>query len=344
VNLPIQAKIFDGKSAKAQFVELRIESNFMLKVENIENRKTTFYKRQELKLNAPFDSGVWTIALPGGESIEFEAESSVRDFFKKDGFLHLSVLSLEKSPPKLIALAVLACCFLIVIYFYVLPAAVELSKPLVPEKVKLLIGNQIVDILENKLGEESQIPESTKAKIRESFHRITKSLELHEAYELRFVRLFPSEERKEGLPNALAVLPNTIFVTDSLVSLLNQDELEAVIAHELGHLFYDHGTSMLLRSSFITISTMLLVGPDPSFVHALALALIDASFSQAQELQADAKGVQILKTLGQNPDSLASALEKLSQQLGESSELASYISTHPRTDERIEQIRAAGIH
>jgi Zn-dependent protease with chaperone function len=37
--------------------------------------------------------------------------------------------------------------------------------------------------------------------------------------------------------NALALLPNTIIATDKLVKVLDDSELEAVLAHEMGHLF-----------------------------------------------------------------------------------------------------------
>ena len=77
-----------------------------------------------------------------------------------------------------------------------------------------------------------------------------------------------------------------VFVTRGLVDLLNQQELAAALAHEMGHMIADHTTN-----------------PPNS--------LRGASTGNAAEISADAIGINLLQKQGMNRDVMISMLRKV---------------------------------
>ena len=143
---------------------------------------------------------------------------------------------------------------------------------------------------------------------------------------------------ESAMPNAFATGRNaehaSIVVTNALLDLLDNDELEAVLAHELAHVKYGDtliGTIVAVLSGALTalatfafwcsIFTGFGQEDDPApnlikfFVTALvapvAALIIQLMVSRSREYGADEQSLRILK----KPDTLISALEKLELKL-----------------------------
>ncbi len=179
-------------------------------------------------------------------------------------------------------------------------------------------------------------------------------------------------------PNAFATGRNpshaSVAVTQGLLELMNDDELEGVIAHELSHVRnYDILTSSIAatiagaitwiarmgfwfggggedreRGGGLTALLMLILAP-------IAAVLLQLGISRQREYQADASGAQMVGY----PDGLISALEKLGaynkripmdvppttsalmivQPLAAGEIFSSLFSTHPPLSERIAALR-----
>ena len=144
----------------------------------------------------------------------------------------------------------------------------------------------------------------------------------------------------DSVENAFAILPGTIVVTDALVRHLNDDEVQGVLAHELGHLARDHGTLILIHHSLASFFTIALFGGDPGILQGAALALMSSKYSQDDEREADEFGARLLIRAGKDPLSLVRALKKLTgEDTNEEPTITSYLSSHPLTSERIELIK-----
>ncbi len=180
-------------------------------------------------------------------------------------------------------------------------------------------------------------------------------------------------------PNAFATGRNpshaSVAVTQGLLELMNDDELEGVIAHELSHVRnYDILTSSIAatiagaitwiarmgfwfggggedreRGGGLTALLMLILAP-------IAAVLLQLGISRQREYQADASGAQMVGY----PDGLISALEKLGaynkripmdvppttsalmivQPLAAGEIFSSLFSTHPPLSERIAALRS----
>ncbi len=141
-----------------------------------------------------------------------------------------------------------------------------------------------------------------------------------------------------GLPNAFALPGNVIIVTDELVRLpASDDELAAVLAHELAHLERRHGLQSLLRQSFAVLLAAGITGDASAlttFAAAIPLSLLTAGYSRDLEREADIAALELLRSRGIPPRAFATVVVKLDASRESLQRNSTYTSTHPSTDER----------
>ncbi len=144
-----------------------------------------------------------------------------------------------------------------------------------------------------------------------------------------------------GLPNAFAFPGGTILVSDKLVQMATEDELNAVFAHELGHIQLHHPAQGILRRSTALLLVSTLTGDLSALTTAsrqLPFVLLQTGYSRELEAEADDYAIAALIRAGINPASLASILTELE---AASPAKGSYLSTHPNTKDRVEKINRA---
>ena len=141
-----------------------------------------------------------------------------------------------------------------------------------------------------------------------------------------------------GLPNAFALPGNIIIVTDELVRLpAHDDEIAAVLAHELGHLEKRHGLQSLLRGSFALLIVASVTGDlsaMTSFAGTIPLTILTAGYSRELESEADHYALDLLRLRGFKPHAFTTVLVKLEAARASLQKTSTYLSTHPATEER----------
>jgi predicted Zn-dependent protease len=155
--------------------------------------------------------------------------------------------------------------------------------------------------------------------------------------------------------NAFALSTGNLYVTRGLLALANDtSEIAAVMAHEVAHVTANHAMARaeLERRSEIVSRVVAEVLEDPAageVVQARSKFSI-ASFSRAQELEADQIGVKTIAKAGFDPYGAARFLASLGRQsamratlMGEkqSQQGMNFLSTHPSTPERVQQALTA---
>jgi Zn-dependent protease with chaperone function len=139
--------------------------------------------------------------------------------------------------------------------------------------------------------------------------------------------------------NAFTLPDGTIIVLDGLISAVGDDQqILAVLAHELGHAHGRHGLQMLLQSSAVGAFLTFYVGDISSLLAAAPAAVVQARYSQEFEQQADDYAAALLLHNGMSPALLADALERLAKLHPELSK-GGYLASHPSTDERLRRLR-----
>jgi len=130
------------------------------------------------------------------------------------------------------------------------------------------------------------------------------------------------------------------YVTTGLLHKANDDQLLAVMAHEVAHDDLGHVAKAQALGTGIGIGAVILdqIIPGAGRVAPIAGALIQSKYSRSEEYEADRHGVELLKRVGRNKDVMISTLAWLMNTEGGGGG-GGFFSTHPETGDRIEVLR-----
>jgi predicted Zn-dependent protease len=154
--------------------------------------------------------------------------------------------------------------------------------------------------------------------------------------------------------NAFAAPGGTIFVTRGLIERTqSEDELAAVLAHEIGHVTLRHGLAAIQKSNLIEAFKYLgssaaqatldaqqlkeVTGIFDDSVQDVVSTMVKNGFSKEAEYEADALGQRIAAASGYE----AGALRKFLERLGREGGAGGLFSTHPAPADRLENLPAA---
>jgi len=145
--------------------------------------------------------------------------------------------------------------------------------------------------------------------------------------------------------NAFAIPGGYVYMFKGLVDKLeSDDEIAAVLAHEIGHINAEHH-SKRKRGSIGYTALMLLIGQmetDPVSRRKAYIGINELmmSYSREDELEADTLAVGYMRDAGFNPEANLSVLEKLRKINHEKPiRRKMYWRTHPYIDDRIKAVR-----
>ena len=177
-------------------------------------------------------------------------------------------------------------------------------------------------------------------------------------YTKRLNKLTQGLTNVEGIPlnfkvyyvtdvNAFACPDGSVRVFSSLMDIMTDEELLGVIGHEIGHVAHKDSKkrfrTALLTSALkdgLAASNGKAAALTDSQLGELGESLLNATYSQKQESQADAYGYDFLKENGKNPWAIALSFEKLKkleedQGIKKDSKWQRMFSSHPDLDKRI---------
>ncbi|EKS37283.1 MAG: putative Zn-dependent protease [Afipia broomeae] len=155
-----------------------------------------------------------------------------------------------------------------------------------------------------------------------------------------------------GAVNAFALPTGQLYVTRGLIALASDtSELSSVLAHEMAHVLAKHAAIREDQAKQAAVVTRVVadMGNDPD-MNALALAktkLTMASFSRAQEFEADGIGVGISARAKFDPFGAARFLTAMERNAALKASRApadprslDFLSSHPATPERVQNAQA----
>jgi len=178
-------------------------------------------------------------------------------------------------------------------------------------------------------------------------------------YGARLVRLTGNLREANGIPlnfkvydvaevNAFACGDGSIRIFTALMDLMDDDELIAVIGHEVGHVA-GTDTKDAMQTAYMTSAAINAAGTASKTVRVLsetqlkglAQSLVKSQFSQKQEYAADEYGFEICVGNGFSPYGMANALDKLVSlsQGGNASAVQQMFASHPDSEKRAKRMR-----
>lgn len=150
--------------------------------------------------------------------------------------------------------------------------------------------------------------------------------------------------------NAFACGDGSVRVCGGLMKLMDDDEVFAVIGHEIGHVV-NSDSKDAMKNAYLTSAAKNAAGAVDGVVAKLsdsqlgdiAQTLAGAQYSQKQEYEADLFGFQFSVDNGRDPYGMANSLNKLlqlSESDAKSSKFMQIFSSHPETQKRADRVKA----
>lgn len=180
------------------------------------------------------------------------------------------------------------------------------------------------------------------------------------AYGARLKRLTEGITDAEGLPlnfkvylvtdvNAFACGDGSIRVFAALMDLMDDDELMAIIGHEIGHVVHAD-TKHAMKNAYLASAARNAAGAaegsalaklSESQLGEVVTAFTDARFSQKQEFEADEYGFQFSVKHGFSPYAMANSLNKLVElsRGAKASVVQKMFSSHPDSEKRAARMK-----
>lgn len=151
--------------------------------------------------------------------------------------------------------------------------------------------------------------------------------------------------------NAFACPGGMIFITKGmLLTAKNEDELAAILAHEVAHINNRDGISAISSARWTEALTVIgttaakqygspefgrLVSIFEGTIDDVFKTIVVNGYSQQQEFAADSKAVEYLRKAGYNPSAISDLISTLNLQ---GSGSGGIMKTHPSTSERVERL------
>ena len=149
--------------------------------------------------------------------------------------------------------------------------------------------------------------------------------------------------------NAFACGDGSVRVWGGLMKIMDDDEVFAVIGHEIGHVLHTDSKDAM-KQAYLTSASKNAVGAanntvaklTDSQLGSLAETLACAQYSQKQENAADDYGFEFSIANGIDPYSMYNSLNKLlelSVEAPKSSKFRQLFSSHPETQKRVKRMK-----
>lgn len=334
---------FDGKvSTRREVVFTLVGEQVTIRGEGVD----LTYPAMALRIPPGVGSIRRTVRLPDGGVCELEDAELLAVLERAVGGTSAGHLlhRWEKSLP--LALAAMALTALVVLLFlrYGVPSLARHAALALPASAEGSIGRESLATLDRILMKPSTLTKERRAELTALFRRVAGPGADAAGYRLEF-RSCPAIGA-----NAFALPSGIVIITDDLVALARQDdEIAAILAHELGHVRGRHILRHVLQSSVAGLIVATLTGDlvsITSLAATLPTVLVDASFSREFEREADDAALAWMRSAGVAPRRYAEILGRLQAQLdvrrgesaGNNHPARNYLSTHPDTGERIRRI------
>jgi Zn-dependent protease with chaperone function len=236
------------------------------------------------------------------------------------------------------------CCVLVVGYLtarFGVPMLADILAEHMPERTTQYLGRQVLQAMQEDWMTASKLPPARQATLQKAFAEMLQRTGLTPDIELYFY------DAEAIGANAFALPAGIVVMTDQLVHLAkHDDEILAVLAHELGHVAHNHALRDSIRNSILSFLILWFSGDvsgTATFVTSLPVLLLELKYSREFEQEADAFALQyalqhkldtrhyvcILRRLQRKDDDTDAAVDP--------DELfGGFLSTHPPTAARLQ--------
>ena len=153
--------------------------------------------------------------------------------------------------------------------------------------------------------------------------------------------------------NAFSAPGGLIMVSRGMIRCCkSEDALAAVLAHEIGHVEYQHGLKAIRKGRLTSALTILAAEGAKSFggeqlaqlteafegsITDITSTMMNSGYARGLESEADKAAVTIMKRVGYNPNALVEMLQQMKKNLKPGG--MDFAKTHPDPQDRINEVK-----
>jgi predicted Zn-dependent protease len=151
---------------------------------------------------------------------------------------------------------------------------------------------------------------------------------------------------RDSVVNAFAAPGGFIAVHSGLIeSSRTPEEFAGVLAHEIQHVARRHSTRGIIREVPLRLAIAAIGGSTGVEGAANVAGSLGAlRYRRADESEADREGMRLLAAARVDPAGMVSFMRTLDKQYTSAPRFVSYLSSHPHTQDRVEQLESLAAH
>ena len=234
------ARYFDGRSSRPRAVAVVAEvGGLRIRGEEVDLER---YLR-EVEVSERLGSAPRLLRLRDGGYLESGEHDAVAASLRVAGHRDGLVSRVQTRWPWALGALLLTLALIAAGYLFGLPAVAEFAAKRVPPEMEAALGQRAVKIVDAQMFAPSSLPPARQAELSAAFARIAPQDGRTYRLEFRASRIGP---------NAVALPGGIMVMTDELVKLArSDDEIIAVLAHELGHIEQRHFMRRLISGAIV---------------------------------------------------------------------------------------------
>ncbi len=305
----ISGQYFDGKTSQARGATLNVDDEGCARI-YVAGQKVCKQLFTELKVSPRLGQTPRCIDFSDGGKFETRDNEQLDQWVSQwhGSVWDMWVHKLE-SHWHFVALSLISVAALVwALVVYGVPALAKPVAFMLPDKVAEVISEHTLSTLNEQFFKPSQLSNSEQQRIQTHFQSL-----LSRYPELTIKVLF-----RDGGPigaNAFALPDGTLIFTDQMVALSrHDDELLAVLAHEVGHVAEKHSLQAMVRSSLMAGVLLVFTGDvsaSSSWFLTAPVVLLELSHSRGFERQADDFALQYLTSADISPSNFVALMSRL---------------------------------
>lgn len=326
---------FDGSSSQRHVAQLSLDESghWQLNYANQTHR----YRPDEVRVASQLGNSQRMVNFADGGHFASDDHLALNQMLRRLRGTHHGWLHRLESSWKW----VLASCLVLILALYLgmtrgAPLVARVIVAALPTSIEQQIGEQTMNLLDGHLLKPSQLTPERQQQLQLHFAPLLADWPEH-SLQVHF-RHLPGAGA-----NAFALPGGDLVFLDDLVKLAEQDdELSAVLVHEIGHVIHRHGMRRLVQNALLYWAATALTGDLSAASEAVASApafLMNMAYSRSMENEADDFALQQLQRHSIAPANFASIMRKLDAESdtgdGPGQRLLHLLSSHPDTAERI---------
>ena len=335
----IDGYYFSGENSQKALADLTFIGNNLCQVRK--SGKSYTLNIATAEISTRLGNTPRTIEFEDGSTFETTANDVIDQYLVENPngshwpLLHL----LETRWSWVLSMTVAVIAFVYLFITYGIPYTADVIAENAPASVHEQLGSHVLAALDSDLFEPTTLSAERQAEVRAAIApalAVTNNIPI----------TFHFRNSRIGA-NAFALPSGDVIFTDRLIELAeSNDEILAILFHEIGHVHYRHGLQHIVQDGMLYWILSVAIGDFSGIAELLTAApavLLGLAYSRGMETEADDFALQQMQSRKMETHHFSTIMAKIVKDADVNGDddkdfaWTQYLSTHPATQERLEK-------